>query len=120
MKYEKIYIKLETYKTLEDNWDGYGGKKPSNATINNVFLFLELLRNNKIIEPKIMLSGNNEIGIYWKDKNVYYLEINFENNGLYSYFYEIGKQLFGKEDLTINFIDKELKDIFNNLNLIKI
>jgi hypothetical protein len=73
-KYEKLYTELYSYKELNNNWDGYGGSRPSDAIINTAKSFLDILKNNQINNPKIMVAGDGEIAFSWKN-NKNYIEI---------------------------------------------
>jgi len=100
-KYEKLYTELYSYKELNDNWDGYGGRKPSDEIINTVKSFIDILKNNQINNPKIMVSGDGEIALFWKN-NKNYIEISFDISEHLTFFYELNKKVYGEEDIKIN------------------
>lgn len=85
MKYNELHKKLDSYKLLEDDWDGYGGLKPTYELIEVVRKFIFVLENESIKAPKLMLSSSNEIGLFWKREN-YYFEMNFDNENNFSFF----------------------------------
>lgn len=110
MKYNKLHEKLDSYRLLEDNWDGCGGIKPSEQLIEAVRKFLLVLENEAIKAPRLMLSGSNEIGLFWKKEN-YYFEINFDDENDFSYFYKIDGKIFGEDEMPTSCISKHIKDI---------
>jgi len=99
MTYEEIIKELNSYKNLKDNWDGYGGIKPKDDIIETARNFIEILKNNNIGCPKIMVSGTGEIGIFWSSSTAY-IEIDFDIKDKFTYFYN-GNELFGEDDLKV-------------------
>lgn len=108
-EYSNVYTELESYKTLENNWDGYQGVKPTNELIHTVKDFLNILKSKKIINPNIMVSGLGEISLYWKDNNKY-IEIDFDIEKHFSYFYKINKKIYGEDDIKIDYFPEKLLD----------
>jgi hypothetical protein len=100
-EYQKICDELSSYKKLKNNWDGYQGIKPSSEIIETVMKFLDILIEDKIHNPQIMLSGDGEIALFWKVMNSY-IEIDFDMKGYLSFFYEIGGNVYGEDDILIN------------------
>lgn len=110
-EYSKIYTELESYKTLQNNWDGYQGQKPSDQVIDTTKYFLTILKSKDILNPNIMVSGTGEIGLYWKDTDKY-IEVDFDIEGSFSYFYKINNKIYGEDDIDINaFSDKLLEKL---------
>lgn len=99
-KYLSVYTELYSYKKLQNNWDGYGGIRPDDEIINSAKKFINILKYNKIFEPKIMVSGNGEIGLFWKNQNNY-IEVDFDEDGHLSFFYEIDGKVHGEDDIAI-------------------
>lgn len=116
IKYDNIYKKLDSYSRLEANWDGYGAVKPSSDIIETTKSFLDILKENKIIKPKIMIAHDGTLSLFWKNKNNY-LEIDFDSNDHLSFFYEIDRKVYGEDDISI---DKHIpKQIYYALNILR-
>ncbi len=110
IEYEDLYKELSTYNKLKENWDGYNGIRPSDDIINTAKLFLNILKNNKIHRPRIMVSGNGEIALFWK-KNENYIEIDFDIKSRLSFFYELENTVYGEDDVVIDgLIPQRLKN----------
>jgi len=101
IEYQKLNSELFSYTMLNNNWDGYNGIKPSNEIISTVEHFLNILKINKTIHPRIMLSGNGEISLFWKNKKNY-IEISFDEKDKLSFFYELDKTIYGEDDILIS------------------
>jgi hypothetical protein len=115
IEYSKLYKELSTYSKLNDNWDGYNGIKPSDDIIETVRIFLEILKNHKIHHPRIMVSGSGEVALFWK-KNKNYIEIDFDIKNKLSFFYELGTDIYGEDDVVIDgSIPKKLNYSLSNL-----
>lgn len=110
----ELYETLEEYKLLEENWDGYNAEKPNKEIINKAKLFLSLLIEKINIIPKAMISSTGTIGFYF-NLNKNYIEIEIEENN-YSYFVKReNESYFGKDDISLKEIDKELLEEINKL-----
>jgi hypothetical protein len=99
-EYKKLFQKLYSYKELAQNWDGYNGIQPSEEIVETTESFLNILKNNQIVNPKIMISGDGTIGLFWKN-NHNYLEVDFDTAKHLSFFYEFGKKVYGEDDLLV-------------------
>lgn len=108
-EYEKIYKELESYKKLENNWDGYQGVRPSNELIKTSKEFLTILKNETIVNPSIMVSGKGEIALFWKNKDTY-IEVNFDIENKYSYFFKMGTKIYGEDDIEVMVIADKLME----------
>lgn len=113
-KYNELQKELSSYRKLKNNWDGYGGIRPLDDIINTVTIFLDILSYNNIYSPKIMVSGNGEIALFWK-KNEHYIEIDFDTNNQLSFFYEMGTDIYGEDDIIINDIIPQ--KLYSSLNI---
>ena len=82
----KLIGTLTCYENLPEDWDGYGGVPPIGETISNATEFVSLLPSDLPL-PKPMLSGNGDVGLYWKTESLY-IDIEFEGDGTYSYYAE--------------------------------
>jgi predicted small secreted protein len=101
IEYSDLYNELSTYSDLNKNWDGYNGIRPSDDIIETVKLFLNILKNNKIHHPRIMLSGSGEVALFWKN-NKNYIEIDFDLKNKLSFFYELDTDIYGEDDVVIS------------------
>lgn len=118
-EYHKIYKELFSYRELQHNWDGYGGIRPSEEIINTTKNFMNILENNEIINPKIMVSGTGEIGLFWKNKDNY-IEVDFDENEYFTYFYKIDNKIYGEDDIPLNQnIPNRLLYVLKNQNTTK-
>lgn len=61
---------LESFKELEENWNGYGAPKIDGAVITNAKKIL----NNIFLKPDIFPTGRNSIQFEFEKKNGDYLE----------------------------------------------
>lgn len=98
IEYKKLIKKLYTYKELPNNWDGYNGVAPSREIIETAENFLKILKNSQIMNPKIMVSCDGAIGLFWQD-NHNYLEVDIESAEYLSFFYEFQKKVYGEDDI---------------------
>jgi len=115
--YQKIYEELFSYKELQNNWDGYGGIRPADEIISTTKNFIDILKDSNIINPKIMVSSIGEIGLFWKNNNSY-IEIDFDENGYFTYFYNLDNKIYGEDDIALsqNIPDKLLQVLKNLKN----
>ena len=115
IEYSDLYKELSTYSDLNKNWDGYNGIRPSDDIIETVKVFLNILKNRKIHHPRIMVSGNGEIALFWKN-NKNYIEIDFDLKNKLSFFYELDTDIYGEDDVVINgLIPQKLNYSLSNL-----
>ena len=112
---KKIINELNSYKELEGDWDGYGGKAPLKEVVDSVINFLEKL--NRISSPNPMLSGTGNVGCYW-ETDEYYIQIVFAKKDIYS-FYVSKKEddtYYGDDDLNVtNFRGSKLEKLIQKL-----
>lgn len=99
--YEKIIQEIDSYELLKDNWDGYGAIKPSHSVIEMTKKFIRVLEFHNISKPKIMLSGDNEIALFWKNKKDY-VEASIDDSNKLTYFYRLSGKIYGEDDLPIS------------------
>lgn len=107
---------LNSYKLLENNWDGKGGVKPNNSIIQTTKNFIKILENNNIAEPKLMLSGDNEIALFWNNKSNY-IEISITNSKNFSYFCKFSKGIYGEDKVDIKSIPEKLMQVLENFRM---
>lgn len=100
-RYAELYEELDSFSTLQNNWDGYGGIKPSLEIINTAKNFIDIIKKNKVMYPKLMVSGKGNISLFWKaQKN--YIEIEFDTNNHLSFFYRLDNDVYGEDDVMIS------------------
>ena len=99
--YIQLLEELFSYKDLKENWDGYNGIKPNNEVILTVKSFLNILQEKKITSPEIMLSGEGEIALFWKNKKDY-IEVSFYTKEHLTFFYTLGSSFYGEDDISFD------------------
>lgn len=111
--FEKLKRELISYTQLKSDWDYNGGVVPQQSSVNTSLIFLEKLKTFALPLPKTMLSGDGEVCLYWA-KQDFYIEVGFEEEGLYSYIVDNHSTPFSEDDCSIDdFIKSKL---FNALN----
>lgn len=116
--YSKIEEELNSYSFLENNWDGYGAVKPSDNVIQTTRNFIKILKVHNTLKPKLMLSGDDEIALFWKNKRDY-LEISIDNSSKLTYFYRLSGKVYGEDNLDIKLIPKKFTEALESF-LIKL
>jgi len=98
---DEIGGKIISYLALAPDWDGYGGVPPSNQAVGDALMWLQRLPVD-CAQPKPMLSGSGEVGLYW-DRNGFYCDIGFLGDGTLSYHAEAadGSSL-GKDNVDLD------------------
>lgn len=96
-KYCELMKKIESYQYLKKNWDGYDGIAPKKEVISFANGIIQVLQKYKISAPKAMVSGQGEIGLFWKGQNDY-IEISLEEDFSSSYFVKNDNEVYGEED----------------------
>lgn len=99
-KRSTLVSKLNSYLSLSDDWDGYGGVAPNKETVDDAMRLLHLLPNHISI-PKPMLGNLGTIGYYW-DKGNLYAEICFDGDQTFWYYAKIDNIEIGDEDVSLN------------------
>lgn len=84
LKKENLVYSIRSYRAYEDDWDGYGGKAPFNATVEDTITFLRLFPD-KFAFPYSGLAGDGQISLFWKQDNIF-IELSFNGDGMYSCF----------------------------------
>ena len=116
-KYQKLSNKLKSFGSLSVNWDGYNGLPPSSEMINCFHLFLSELFKLKIDAPVLQLTGEGNIGCFWKAQTGY-AEIEFDSPGQYCYFLKDDDGVFGKDDCIFDsFIDEKLIEYIKKIGV---
>jgi hypothetical protein len=91
LAYERCFRELCGYLALPDDWDGYGGQSPDVQAIHCALEALALIAAERLPAPRAMVSGNGEVGLYWR--NGYHCEINFQSDRRFYYFCEKGSDV---------------------------
>ncbi len=99
--YSELQSELLNYSFLEEDWDGYEAIKPPVKNIEDVKLFISILKFLDIETPNIMLSCAGDISLYW-ELNEKYMELNFNGTDKYSYLIEENSLFFGKDNINIS------------------
>lgn len=107
-KFSNLYGTIFNYLDLEDDWDGYGGIKPSNKIISAGEILIKQLdkQANLRLIPEPMLTGSGELGFYWDLDNTY-IEIDIYEENKYSYFVQVDEKiLLQGNDVALNEISQ--------------
>lgn len=105
-EYENLIKKVEQFKTLGNDWDGYGALKPNNNQISDMISFLKVLKENTILKPEVFPKTDGGVAMYWKNNNNY-LEVSMKKDSYFSFFYDFDDELYGQVDILIG---KELPE----------
>ena len=89
------YEKLESFKTLEKDWDGYDADPISETTINNAKLLLDKLKENNQNGWEVFPINNGNIQIEKDINNNTYLEIEISNSKYTYMFFRNGLEVVG-------------------------
>lgn len=100
-EYNLLRDKLYSYRELKSNWDGYGGVRPRDEIITTTERFIKSLENESIIPPRIMVAGSGQVALFWKNKGNY-IEVDFDEEGSYSYFSKLNGKVMGYDDIPTN------------------
>ncbi|WP_133510241.1 hypothetical protein [Candidatus Thiosymbion oneisti] len=96
---EALLLQLAEYQSLPDNWDGYGGKTASMATVMDSARFL-LQFPSTFPLPKPMISGSGVISLYWEG-NGCYASIDFDGSGYYCYIADSADEENGEDQVPV-------------------
>lgn len=89
------YEKLESFKTLEKDWDGYDADPISETTINNAKLLLDKLKENNQDGWEVFPINNGNVQIEKDINNNTYLEIEISNSNYTYMFFRNGLEVVG-------------------------
>ena len=105
---------VKAYRGLEDNWDGEEGISPARSAIDDALAFIELLPLRARL-PRPMVSGDGEVGFYWKTDDCY-VDVGFFGDGMISYYGRSGRanqEARGPEPFNRRALPKDLLDVIN-------
>jgi hypothetical protein len=75
---------IMAYRHLPQDWDGEGGVAPLKGAIDDALAFIDLLPLTAKL-PKPMVSGDGEVGFYWKTGDGY-IDVGFFGDGKITYY----------------------------------
>ena len=101
-KYCELIKKIESYRYLHENWDGYGGVSPKEEVVRFALQIVFELQKFHIPAPKAMVSGEGEVCLFWKRVNEY-IEISLDEHNEASYFIKKDNDVYGEENCFIDF-----------------
>ena len=107
-EFDKVINTLESYKFLEEDWDGYGGVTPSTEIVDTAINLIFKIKREDVPTPKPMVSSSGNIGLYWNGK-ASYIEIGIDDTNSYYTYISEGDKYAGQEN---NLLDEPLP---NNL-----
>jgi len=96
----ELTSRIVEYSNLADDWDGYGGKAASLATVMDA---LDFFRHYPMTlpRPKSMITGAGVIGLYWEG-NGCYVSIDFDGSGCYCYIADRSEDEGGEDRVSIS------------------
>jgi hypothetical protein len=83
----ELASEIMTFRHLHYDWDGEDGVAPSKEATSDALAFLELLPLNSTL-PRTTVSGDGEVGLYWKTPNAY-IDIGFLGDGQIRYYGQV-------------------------------
>lgn len=105
---------VKAYRGLKDNWDGEEGISPARRAIDDALAFIELLPLRARL-PRPMVSGDGEVGFYWKTDDCY-IDVGFFGDGTISYYGRSGPaelEARGQVPFNRHALPKDLLDVIN-------
>lgn len=106
-EYNNLIEKVKLFRTLENDWDGYGAIELEEKSITNAISFLNLLKDKSIIKPEVFPTTIGEASLYWRN-NDDYIEISFQNEDSFSFFYDFGYDVYGEVDIDLSVLPEKL------------
>lgn len=102
---------LNSYHTLGEDWDGYGGVPPSEQTIADGITFVDYMSEN-FVTPRIGVSGDGEISFFWESDG-YYIDVGLIGDGTFSFYARgpEGDELFGDDIPITAFNESDLVSV---------
>lgn len=82
--YKSTRDTLESYKNLEEDWDGYDGIEIDHGVIGTIVGLLNIFEDVGAPAPKSMVSGDGEVGLYWNYEDLY-VEAGCDKEGCITY-----------------------------------
>lgn len=96
----RLMDRLNIYRGLEEDWDGYGGQA---ATFGSFMDSTEFVKKIPLYfdVPASMLAGDGEISLFWK-KNGGYLEASFPGDNTYHFIYKGCDDVYASPDISLD------------------
>lgn len=107
---------IKRFKFLEPGWDGYDGVTPSMNAVEDTITLVKALPDNFPL-PKPMVSGDGEVGLYWKQENIF-IDLEFSGNSFVTYYARAanGKEYFGEDvEFSYNEIPHDITETLKTL-----
>ena len=109
--FKGLHDKIEHYRNLETNWDGYGATAPSNKVCDYAHIFVDFMERHNMVVPTPMVS-RHEVSFFYNNVRTDYMEMQVDEEDTESISYIIcikGETPFGDE-FKIETPDKFLED----------
>ncbi len=104
--FDKLINTLESYKSLEEDWDGYGGVTPSIEVVDTAINLIFKIKRDDLPTPKPMISSSGNVGLYWNGKDSY-VEVGIDGDNSYYTYISEGDKYAGQDN---NMLDEPLPD----------
>ena len=101
---------IKSLKYVNDNWDGYGGRKPSNLAIVDAITLLSQL--SKVVEvSRVGLSNDGEINLF-VDNDKEFADFGVYGDGTYTFFVKVdGQKVYGENIRITDGIPVDVKNV---------
>jgi hypothetical protein len=99
-KYTTLLRTLMSYRTLRDDWDGYGGRAAIPEAVDDAIVFLDRLPTSLPL-PKPMVAGSGIVGLYWERGHLY-ASIDFDGSGMFCYITDRAGNAQGEENVKVD------------------
>jgi hypothetical protein len=107
---------IMAYRHLPHDWDGEGGAAPSKDALADALTFIDLLPLRAKV-PKPTVSGEGEVGFYWKTSDAY-VDVGFLGDGRITYYGRAageGLEAGDSRPFSRNSLPKDLLEIINRV-----
>lgn len=99
---DDLIQKINNYRNLEPNWDGYGGERPSESAITDSITILKRLPEH-ILPDRIGLASDGEISFVW-DRPYIFADFGFTGGGVFTYYTNVyGSKYYGDNQRIENY-----------------
>lgn len=94
-----------SFRKLDKNWGETGSNPPTEDTIRDAILFIDLLPEN-ITRPQVSIAADGEINFFWRSNDVY-IDIGFYGDSRIDYYANVGSEEID-EDASLAFSGRSL------------